>query len=68
MSKTDNYKFVLMTHRRVKLVCDNEILRLEYHNSGWYLNGENTGLQVTGLLKMLKEKYTDIKVIWKKQA
>ncbi|WP_243129279.1 hypothetical protein [Hathewaya massiliensis] len=73
MAKRDNVYMVLMTHCKVNLQCDNEKLQLRYSRvegknyDEWFINGEDTGLQVTGLYEMLKEKYNSIKVIWKRQ-
>jgi hypothetical protein len=73
MAKGDNPYMVLMTNCNVKLECDGEKIDLKYrqteeHKYGvWFMNGENTGLQVTSLWKQLKEKYNSIKVVYKKQ-
>lgn len=74
MSKRDNVNLILLTYCNVNLQCDNKKLQLRYRPnpddpkfSVWFCNGKNTGLQVTGLIKMLREKYTNIKVLWKRQ-
>lgn len=73
MGKRDNVAFTLMTHCIVNLKADDEILKCRYvmiEGKGygtWWINGEDTGLQVTKLIKMLKEKYKTIKVTYKKQ-
>ncbi|CAM2951846.1 hypothetical protein HAHI6034_05645 [Hathewaya histolytica] len=73
MAKRDNVYMVLMTHCKVNLQCDTEKLQLRYgavkgkEYGEWFINGENTGLQVTRLYEMLKEKYKNIRVIWKRQ-
>ena len=73
MAKGDNPYMVLMTHCNAKLECDGEKLDLRYRRAEgydygvWFLNGENTGLQVTSLYKELKSKYKNIKVIYKRQ-
>lgn len=72
MAKGDNPYMVLMTNCNVKLKCDEEILVCKYLKTDtgtygvWFINGENTGLQVTSLWKQLKEKYKSIKVIYKR--
>jgi hypothetical protein len=73
MAKRDNPYMVLMTNCNVKLECDGEKIELRYMQvegkkyGVWFLNGENTGLQVTGLWKQLTEKYEHIKVLYKRQ-
>lgn len=74
MSKRDNVNSILMTYQNVNLDCDGKKLKLRYrHNPDnpefgiWFCNGENTGLQVSKLIKMLREKYKTINVTWKKQ-
>lgn len=73
MSKRDRVGIILMTYCNVNLQCDDEKLQLRYRKTEdnpygvWFCNGENTGLQFSGLLKMLKEKYQSIKVTWKRQ-
>lgn len=73
MAKYDNPYMVLMTHCNVKLECDGEKLDLKYKRTKendygvWFLNDENTGLQVTALWEELKSKYKNIKVIYKRQ-
>lgn len=73
MASRDNVNIVLATHCNVNLQCDEEKLQLRYRkvegkNYGeWFCNGVNTGLQVTELIKMLRGKYKNIKVIWKRQ-
>jgi hypothetical protein len=73
VAKKDNVNLTLMTHCRVKLLCDGEKLDLIYgrvegsKNNTWVCNGEDTGLQVLELIKMLREKYKSIRVAWKRQ-
>ncbi|AGF56928.1 hypothetical protein B0P06_004787 [Clostridium saccharoperbutylacetonicum] len=73
MSKRDNVNLVLMTHYKVNLQCDDEKIQCRYlmvrgeSYATWWLNGEDTKLQVTALIKMLREKYKSIKVLWKRQ-
>lgn len=73
MAKNDNPYVVLMTHCKVNLACDNEklecrYLRIEGAEYGtWWINGIDTGLQVTKLYKKLKEKYKRIEVLYKRQ-
>ena len=73
MAKKDNVYLTLMTHCRVKLLCDCEKLDLIYgrvegsKSSTWICNGKDTGLQVTDFFKMLKGKYKSIRVTWKRQ-
>lgn len=73
MSKRDNVEFVLMTHCNVNLDCDGEKLELRYKKvegksyGVWFMNGENTGLQVMKLIEKLRDKYKVIKVTWKRQ-
>ncbi|MBZ9622917.1 hypothetical protein G9F71_008625 [Clostridium sp. FP2] len=73
MSKRDNPNLILMTYCNVNLQCDDEKLQMRYRRTEekaygvWFCNGNNTGLQVIELIKMLREKYSSIKVIWKKQ-
>lgn len=72
MGKGDNPYTVLMTHCNVKLKCDKEVLACKYRRTEtsiygeWFVNGENTGLQVTELWKQLKEKYRNIEVLYKR--
>lgn len=73
MSKRDSVNLVLMTHCKVNLQCDKEKLQCRYipvkgkEYGTWWINGEDTNLQVTGLIDMLKKKYKSIRVIWKRQ-
>lgn len=73
MSKRDNVNLVLMTHCKVNLQCDDDKLQCRYLSirgksyGTWWINGEDTKLQVTALIKMLKEKYKRITVLWKRQ-
>lgn len=73
MAKGDNPYIILMTYCNVKLECDGEKLDLKYRRVGgckygvWFLNGKNTGLQVTSLWKMINDKYKNIKVTYKRQ-
>lgn len=73
MAKRDNFALVLMTHCKVKLKCDDEklecrYLRVEGKDYGtWWINGQDTGLQVIALIKELKSKYKIIYVTYKRQ-
>lgn len=73
MGKRDNMATVLMTHCNVNLQCDDDKIQCRYikvEGEGygtWWLNGVDSKLQVTGLIKMLREKYKTIKVLWKRQ-
>lgn len=73
MASRDKVGITLMTYRNVNLQCDNDRLRLRYRITEdnpygvWFCNGKNTGLQFSGLLKVLREKYKSIKVTWKRQ-
>ena len=73
MAKKDDFATVLMMNCFVNLKCDDEKLRCRYIRvknkkyGTWWINGENTGLQVTGLIKELKEKYKNICVTYKKR-
>lgn len=73
MSNRDNVNLVLMTHCKVNLQCDDKkiecrylMVRGETYATRW-LNGEDTKFQVTALIKMLREKYKSIEVLWKRQ-
>lgn len=73
MAKRDNFAVVLMTHCKVNLKCDDEKLQCRYlmvegkDYGTWWINGKDTGLQVTGLIKELKSKYKSISVTYKRQ-
>ena len=73
MSKRDNFTLVLMTYNAVNLQCDNKKLQCRYipvKGEGygtWWINGEDTGLQVSKLIKELKMKYKEIRVLWKRR-
>jgi hypothetical protein len=73
VGKRDNAGLTLMIYRSVNLLCDGEKLELRYRkpegeeNGVWFQNGENTGLQVSALVKQLREKYKSIRVTWKRQ-
>lgn len=73
MSKRDNVNLVLMTHCKVNLQCDDEKMECRYLKvqgesyGTWWVNGEDTKLQVTALIKMFREKYKRISVLWKRQ-
>ena len=73
MGKRDNMAAVLMIHCKVNLQCDDEKIKCRYVKvegkdyGTWWLNGVDSKLQVTALIKMLREKYKAIKVIWKRQ-
>lgn len=72
MAKSDNPYIALMINRIVNLKCDDEKLQCRYlavqgkTYGTWWINGENTGLQVTELWKKLKEKYRNIEVLYKR--
>lgn len=72
MSQNDNLS-ILYINRKVNLLCDGEKLQLRYeivdgmNCSEWFINGEHIELQVSGLIKMLRCKYKNIKVTWKRQ-
>lgn len=72
MAKTDNFARILMLYPNVKLECDGVILECKYIRvdgkdySEWWVNGFNTGMQVTELIKGLREKNKPVKVLWKR--
>lgn len=71
MSKRDNVNLTLMIYTKVNLECDGEKIQLRYKRvegkewGTWWINGENTNLQCTGLIEMLREKYKRVTVLWK---
>lgn len=73
MAKGDKWNYVLMVNCNVKLKCDDEILDFKYKMVAgkswgtWWKNGQDTGLQVTTLIKELKEKYKSIVVMYKRR-
>ena len=67
-------RLILYTHCKVNLLADDEMLKLRYVRNPekpdfhvWFRNGENTGLQVTALIKDLLKKYKSFNIKWKKQ-
>ena len=72
MAKGDNPCIVLMMNCVVNLKCDDEKLQCRYlqvegkNHGTWWVNGKDTGLQVTAFYKYLKEKYKKIEVIYKR--
>lgn len=73
--KVDKSKLtlILFTHCKVNLLADGKMLKLRYRINPekpdfhvWFCNEENTGLQVTALIKKLFEEHKEFDVKWKK--
>ncbi|GAA0071751.1 hypothetical protein UT300003_32760 [Clostridium sardiniense] len=67
-------QLILFTHCKVNLLADGEMLKLRYVRNPdepefhvWFCNGENTGLQVTALLKKLLDEHKEFDIKWKRQ-